>query len=209
MKKILDKLKSYLRVNNKLFLFLSILLVIGIIAGSIFSVTITDNDTELVNNYLINYLTSIKNGELLFLDSFVSTVLSNLIVVVLIWIFGISIIGIPVIFLIFFYKSFILGFTIGSILLNYKIKGILFSIIYVFPHHIINLLMLMIFIVYAYVVSLKIINAVFKRTEVNFKPITYKYLSILGIVLITILLTSFYSSFIVPRLLKLIIPIML
>ena len=69
--------------------------------------------------------------------------------------------------------------------------------------------MLMIFIVYAYVVSLKIINAVFKRTEVNFKPITYKYLSILGIVLITILLTSFYSSFIVPRLLKLIIPIML
>ena len=209
MKKILDKLKSYLRVNNKLFLFLSILLVIGIIAGSIFSVTITDNDTELVNNYLINYLTSIKNGELLFLDSFVSTVLSNLIVVILIWIFGISIIGIPVIFLIFFYKSFILGFTIGSILLNYKIKGILFSIIYVFPHHIINLLMLMIFIVYAYVVSLKIINAVFKRTEVNFKPITYKYLSILGIVLITILLTSFYSSFIVPRLLKLIIPIML
>lgn len=208
MKRILDKLKNYFVVNKNLFLFLSILLIIGIIAGSVFSITINKTDSELVTNYLKNYLNSIKSNEINLLDSFISTSVSDIGLVLFIWLLGFSVIGIPIIFILFFYKSFVFGFTIGSILINYKAKGILLSIIYMIPHHAIKLLIIMMLIIYAYIISVKIIKAILKRTEISFKSVTYKYLKLLGIVIAITTILSLYSSFIVPKLIKLIIPIL-
>lgn len=207
MKKILDKLKAYFKVNKKMFLFLSILLIIGIAAGSIFSITINDSDTELVSNYLKNYISSISNNEINLLDSFVSTSISDLLIIIIIWLLGFSVIGIPIIFIIFFYKSFIFGFTIGSILINYKIKGIILSIIYMIPHHILNLILLMTFIIYAYIISSKILKAILKRDKIDFGPITHTYAVALGITSIISLILTTYGSFVVPNIIKLCLPL--
>lgn len=203
MKKILDKFKAYFKIKKKLFLFLSILLVIGIVAGSIFSITLNDTDTELVNSYLENYINSISNNEINLLDSFVSTSISDLLIIIIIWLLGFSVIGIPIIFIILFYKSFIFGFTIGSILINYKIKGIILSIIYMIPHHIINLLLLMTLITYAYIISSKILKAILKRDKIDFATITHTYAIALGITSITSLILASYGSFAVPNIIKL------
>lgn len=208
MKKLLDKFKKYFIVNKKLFLFLSILFIIGIIAGSVFSLTINETDSSLVTNYLKNYLNSISNNEINLLDSCISTILSDVILISAIWLLGFSVIGIPIIFILFFYKSFVFGFTIGSILINYKVKGILLSIIYMIPHHIIKILLLMILVIYAYSISIKILNAILKKKEISFSKITTTYLILLGIILSISLFLSLYSSFIVPKLIKLLIPIL-
>jgi uncharacterized membrane protein SpoIIM required for sporulation len=55
-------------------------------------------------------------------------------------------------------------------------------------------------------ISIKIIGAVVKRREVNFKDITYKYLIILGITCLFLLLSSLYEAYIVPKLIKIIVP---
>jgi stage II sporulation protein M len=119
-----------------------------------------------------------------------------------------SVIGLPVIIFLFFYKSFVIGFAISSILMKYKVKGLLLSIIYIFPHHIINILLLMILISYAFLISIGIINAVVKRKEISFKDITYKYLVILGFISFILIFLSLYEAFIVPKLIKLIIPLL-
>lgn len=208
MKKILDKFKNYFVVNKKLFLFLSILFVIGLIAGSVFSLTINETDSSLVTNYLKNYLNSITNNEINLLDSFISTISSDILLIVAVWLLGFSVIGIPIILILFFYKSFVFGFTIGSILINYKVKGILLSIIYMIPHHIIKILLLMILVIYAYSISIKILNAILKKKEISFSRVTTTYLILLGIILSISLFLSLYSSFVVPKLIKLLIPIL-
>lgn len=208
MKKILDKLKDYFKVNKKLFLFLSILLVIGVISGSIFSITISKSDSEVVNTYLKNYISSIGNNEINLLDSFLSNSISNLLIIIIIWLMGLSVIGIPIVFIIFFYKSFIFGFTVGSILINYKVKGILLSIIYMFPHQIINLIVLMTLVIYSYIVSSKLLKALLKKDKIDFSSITHTYSLILGITILITLIFTAYASFIVSKLIKIIIPLL-
>lgn len=209
MKKLMDKFKEYFKVNKRLFLFLSILLIIGITAGSIFSVILKEEDLRLVTEYLTNYLNSIDKMEINTTTSFVSSFLSQLTIIVIIWILGFSIIGIPVIFLMFFYKCFVFGFTIGSIIINYKAKGILLSFIYMIPHHIIKLILMMILIIYAYQLSIKLLKAVLKKGEITFKNITSNYLIVFIITVSFELLLSLYGSYIVPKLIKLIIPMLI
>ncbi len=208
MKKKMDKLKEYLKMNKKVFVFLFILFIIGLAAGSIFRVTLNDNDTSLVNTYLDNYINSIKDNTIVFKDTFFNSISSNLLITVLIWLLGISVIGLPIIIFLFFYKSFVIGFAISSVLMKYKVKGLLLSIIYIFPHHIINILLLMVLISYAFLISIGIINAVIKRKEISFKDITYKYLIILGLISSVLIFLSLYEAFIVPKLIKLIIPLL-
>ena len=207
MKKKLDKLKEYLKMNKKVFIFLFVLFIVALVAGSIFSVTLNDNDTALVNTYLENYINSINDNTINFKDTFINSISSNLIVTIIIWLLGISVIGLPIIIFLFFYKCFVIGFAISSILMKYKVKGLLLSIIYIFPHHIINILLTMILISYAFIISIKIIGAVIKRKEISFKDITYKYLVILGLTCLVLIFSSLYEAFIVPKLIKLIMPL--
>ena len=107
----------------------------------------------------------------------------------------------------FFTKSFILGFSISSIILNYKLKGCLLSFIYIFPHHIINIFLLILLVIYAFAFSIKIINALFNKQTIDFKLITNKYLTVLVITIIGILITSLIEVFITPLIIKLLLPI--
>jgi len=207
MKKKMDKLKEYLKMNKKIFIFLLVLFIVALIAGSIFSVTLNDSDTALVNTYLENYINSINDNTIIFKDTLINSISSNLITTVIIWLLGISVIGLPIIIFLFFYKCFVIGFAISSILMKYKVKGLLLSIFYVFPHHIINILLTMVLISYAFIISIKIINAVIKRREISFKDITYKYLVILGLTCLVLVFSSLYEAFIVPKLIKLIMPL--
>ena len=84
-------LKLYVLKNKRLIIFLSILVLIAIAAGSVLSVTISSNDNELVRNYLTNYISSINSKELVMLDSFLSSLINNTILVLLIFLFDIDI----------------------------------------------------------------------------------------------------------------------
>ena len=85
------------------------------------------------------FFTSIKDGNLNFSVTLQNSLSSNGISLFVIWIFGISIIGIPFILIHLFLKSFILFFSFVSIIANYHFKGIFLSVVYIFPHQIVNL----------------------------------------------------------------------
>ena len=125
MKVKMDKLKNKLKNNNKLIIFLVTLIIIGIIAGTIFSLVINSSDKTLVADHLKNFFEAVKNNNLNQLDAFKSAVIDNYISTIMIWLLGISIIGLPIILVLFFSKAFVICFTIGSILINYKFKGLL------------------------------------------------------------------------------------
>lgn len=206
MKKM-DKLTHKIKSNKKIIIFLLTLIIIGIISGTIFSLVISSSDKSLVLEQLNSFLEAIKNNSLNQVDAFKNSILDNFSITIIIWLLGISIIGLPIIILLFFSKSFIIGFTIGNIILNYKTKGILLSLIYIFPHHITNIILYTILIIYALALSIKLIYSIFKRKIIDFKPIINKYLFILLICIIGFSLTSLYESFIMPKLIGLILPI--
>ena len=205
MKQKMQHFKQYFIVSKKMYLFLFILFIIAIIAGSVFSITLNEVDNDLVTTYLNNYLNLVKEKNIVFKESFLNFILSNSITNLIIWLLGFSVIGIPIIIFLFFYKCFIIGFAISSIILRYKAKGILLGLLYVFPHHIISILLLMILSIYALSVSINIIKAILKRKEISFKEITNRYIVILLIIFISTLLLGIYESYILPKILFMII----
>ncbi len=195
MKKKINILKEYFKVNKKMFLFFEILLLIGVLSGSIFSLTLNETDAVLVSEYLNNFIESISNNS--YKDALLNAVLSNSLILTIIFLLGFSVIGIPFVILIFFYKAFIIGFSFASIILNFKSKGILLSFFYIFPHHALNLLVLMVLIIYSVLISLNLIRAIISKTNINTNNIKYFKLYLLSMSIS--FLSSLYESILMPK----------
>lgn len=202
MKKYLDKLKRKVHFNKNLFVFLFVLVMTGLFAGALFSVILSDSDKKMVSDYLNNFLLNLSSDKINFNISFFNTLIFTLGFALLIWIFGISIIGVLLVLPFLFFKSFILGFSVGSILINFKIKGIILSLIYIVPHHAINILVYILISAYSIMISYRMLTCMFKKKSFDFKLFMSKYSFILIFSLIILFITSLYESFILPYVLK-------
>lgn len=207
MKKMWDKFKSIFTINKKLLVFLSIISVIAIIAGSILVVLLSNEDKTLTMNYINTYFENISNNKLDYVNALKNSLISNILFVLMIWLLGISVIGVPVIIIMYFSKVFTLGFSISTIISMFKAKGCLYAFLYVFPHHIISLITYVYLITYAIAVSIKLLNAFIKKKSIDFKPIINKYKLVLGVSLIIVIIMSLLEIFLSPFLMKFVLKI--
>lgn len=200
----MDKLK--IKIDKKIFVFLLVLTIIGISVGAILVTILNNSDKTLTTEYINEFVNNIENNKLDYLFALKNNLFSNLTYVVLIWLLGISVIGLPIMLIMFFSKSFILGFSIGAVLETFKAKGILFSLVYVFPGQVVNLLFLLFLMMYAMSFSFKLIYVILKKQSLDFRVVMNRYFKIFLLVLIVTLLMTLYDTFLMPKLIKLIIP---
>ncbi len=193
----LDKLKQYFYINKKDIIFFGIIFIIALISGSVFSIVLNGNDKLLVTNHLSEFFSNLN--KLNSFNEFKDSIIFNYCCIMLIWFLGFSIIGIPLMLFFYFIKSFIIGFSIGSIILNYKLKGILLSFFYIIPHTLINMLMYLLIIIYAINISKKLIYCIMYKKNLDFKLIINKYSIILFITIVSITISILYESFLLPK----------
>lgn len=197
--------KDKLLLQKRKYLFLLIIMLIGFISGILFLFFISKEDTSLLSKELNNFFSNIKNNELNFTNTLINSISSNMLSLVIIWLLGISIIGIPFILFFLFFKSFVLGFSIISILSNYGFKGILLSISYIFPHQLIYLIIWLLLTYYAFSFSIKLVKILFFKKNINIREYFLKYLKIAGISLITLIICSLFETYITPHFINLFI----
>lgn len=201
MKKYLDKLKRNIKINKTLFVFLTVLVIVGLASGALFASILSETDKKIVSDYLNNFIINIKNNNVS--QNLIDTLTCNLGISIIIWIVGISIIGIILIIPLIYIKSFILGFTIAEIIINFKINGILLSLTYIIPNQIINILVYIIISSYSIMISYKMIKSMKNKNNFNFKNIMNRYTYILIFSLIILFITSLYEVYVLPNILKL------
>ena len=189
---------------KKKYLFLIIIVIIGVITGFIFANIISNNDQKIVYEKITYFFNNIKEDvHIKYWNNLLFSLKNNIIYLILITIFGLSIIGLFFNNFILFLKSFILGFIASSIINIYLYNGIVLSIIYVFPFMILNLFTYLIMIAYANDFSVKLFYLLFKKKEYNFHIIIKKYFTVSLICLVLLLVSSLYETFITPFVLKL------
>ena len=202
--KVMDKLKKEIRFNRNIFIFLTILMIIAIISGSLFSLVINSSDKKQVAEYLNNFFNNLSLEKLNYINILINSISGNLFLDIIIWLLGFSIIGIPVIIFIYFSKIFSIGFTFSNLIINYKIKGLLYSIFYLIPYGLLIIISYVILINYALSVSCKLFSSIVKKKSIDFKPIITKYLKALLVAIIFIVLASLTECFIMPFIFKII-----
>lgn len=207
MKKVMDKFKSSIKYNKKLIVFLVVLGIIALAAGSIFTVMLNSSDKELTLNYINNFMNNLSNNNLDYIGALKNGFISCLSFIIVIWLLGMSVIGIPIILFMYFSKIFVLGFSVSAIISNYGLKGCLLSFSYIFPHQIIKMIIYTILTLYALKVAGKILYYIIKKEKLDFKVILHNYLFVLlGTICVSILMILF-EVYITPKFISLFLPL--
>lgn len=199
----MDKLKSLFKINRNVFAFLFCLMLVGVAFGSCLPLFLSTDDKILVSNYLSNFFSHVSSN-IDYFSVFKNSIFSNGLFFLLIWLLGISAIGVPVVLFLFFYKCFIFGFSISSIIINYGFKGILFSIFYIFPNQVINIFCFLIVTSYSLIFSIKLIGLFFKKSEFNISSSFNRYFKIFVACFVLFILSSLYETFIGTNILRLV-----
>ena len=197
----MDKLKNIFKVNNRVFVFLLCIAILGILFGSILPIFLNVDDKRMVSEYLLSFSSYIKSNFdfLMFLKN---GLLSDSLFLIIIWLLGVSIIGVPIILLLFFYKCFVIGFSMSSIIINYGFKGILFSFIYIFPHRVISVFLYIVLSSFSLLFSIKLLFFILRKTDFNIRVSFRKYLCVFLICFFVDFLMVLYESFVNPHLLR-------
>lgn len=139
-------------LNKKLYVFMSIILVIGFIVGIVFVVLLDEATKEIlflnINEVLQNFSYVNTNDLIIHL-----VILSSLLIL------SMFLIGGSLVLFFMFYNGFSIGFIISSLTCIFGIKGILFGSIYVIIYKLLFLIMLVVFSVNLF----KIIKCVIDR----------------------------------------------
>lgn len=203
MKKILDKLIDNVKFDKRYVFFMLVIVILGIITGSLFIIILNSADKELIKEYISDYISNINNQ-----DNLYNNIMLNYSSVILISVIGFTYFLFPLNILILFYKAFVIGFSISSFIMCYKFKGLLLSIVYVFPHHILNILFLSLITAFTTKLSIKMINHILKRHSVDLRLYFNKYMCMLLVVSILFIFTTLYETYIIPPLLNFLLKIL-
>lgn len=205
MNKIMNKAKQNITNQKKKYLFLSTIILIGIISGLIFIFFISKEDKSLVKTELDAFFHYIKQNQIEYVPNLINSILSNLSYLVIIWILGISIVGIPIIIFILFLKGFIFGFSFSSIIANYGFNGILLAIVNQLPHNLFLLIIFLLISFYAINFSTRLFRILFLKENINLAPYFKRYNQVAIICVIGVIICSLLETFLAPFLMEMLL----
>ena len=205
MKKIWDKTFKKIHTNKRMLVFLFTLLFMAVLFGSFFATKLSTNDLEEIKSSLDTFFSMTKQNKLNPLPAFFQSFGANIMFTIAIWILGISVIGAPLMIVLFFMKAFTFGFTIASMIKIYHLKGLLYSLIYIFPHQVINLLVFIFFIMFSMSLSITLSQALLKKKTVDFSKVMNRYVFILAITIGILIITSLLEIYLMPFLFRMVV----
>lgn len=186
------------RITNILFpsksisTFIISFFIIGIISGSIFLICLSTGDKTIVSTELRGIISGNLTGNIK------NTLTINLLYIISIFILGISTIGLVFNGFIVYLKGFVTGFCVSSMIYIYKVKGLLLGLIYLIPHNIINILIILSLSIYSIIFSLGIIKQITGKriNTINLlKRYTFIFLVSLGVIILTSIIEVYFTTF--------------
>jgi stage II sporulation protein M len=132
-------LKDYFKRNIIQYIFLSLILISGIIAGSITVNFLSDIQSVNLQRYISGFLANVNDVSVDYSSIFFLSMSNNLKTAVLLILLGLSVIGIPFILAVILFRGFILGFTVAFLIEELGAKGLILSILSIFPQNLIIL----------------------------------------------------------------------
>lgn len=155
---------NYIRENSSMYLFVIVLFLMGVIFGAVIVNSLSFTQKEDLFYYLNQFFGQMENGKLAeSSDLFRQSFFHNIKFIGLMWLLGISIIGLPIILILLFTKGMVVGFTVGFLVNQMGWNGFLLAFVSILPQ---NFIIIPVFIVTASVAvmfSLKMIQRQFLK----------------------------------------------
>ncbi len=203
-------MRHYAKENVSLYIFVSVLFVMGVIFGALMVNALSLEQKQEVTRFLGSFFHSVDQG--LSVDAktaFQQAFFMHIKWVGLIWLLGCSVVGLPIVLILDFFKGVLVGFTVGYMVGQLSWKGMLFALASVAPQNVIIIPALMISSVAAISFSIYLIkNRLIQQKGTFRKPfMSYSliHLSMVGLLFGASLMEAFLS----PILMKWVTPMLM
>ncbi len=188
-------------INSKIFKILVVTLVIGFIIGIISFIFM---DKSSLQSSIINYINLIKNDNYNYSNGLILSIISNIKYSSIIWISGIIFFCSLVIPLIIIYRGISLSLTISAIIYTYKLKGVLYALIIVFPT-ILNELIFLFLSYYSINFSIKCFNTIKNNKDINLRSFIKNYFYIFLILSSLLIISSLIEIYLCSNIIKFVV----
>lgn len=133
--KIRNWLYKHFQNNFIIYFTMTIFLIIGIIIGAITIKILNIEQKSQIIGFFNSFFKMLNNNDVDSFQLLKQSVLSNFKTILIIWITGMVVVGIPAIPIIVILRGFALGFTVGFLVNEFGAKGFLFSLLAVLPQN--------------------------------------------------------------------------
>lgn len=127
---------EYLKYRWFIVLFVLMFFCMGMFFGATAARAIGTDQADHLAGYFNSFLDKVTTTPVSEQMYFRHSVLSNLYIMLGIYVLGLTVVGIPLILVAVFIRGFILGFTIGFLVREKAVKGLMFAFVSVLPHNI-------------------------------------------------------------------------
>ena len=185
-------------INSKIFKILVVTLVIGFIIGIISFIFM---DKSSLQSSIINYINLIKNDNYNYSNGLILSIIFNIKYSSIIWISGIIFFCSLVIPLIIIYRGISLSLTISTIIYTYKLKGVLYALIIVFPT-MLNEIIFLFLSYYSINFSIKCYNTIKNNKDINLRLFIKNYFYIFLILSLLLIISSIIEIYLCSNIIK-------
>ncbi len=194
-------------INTYMLLFLAF--TVGICAGAFTVNGLSFNQSSELTNYFYGFLNLINHQNIDSVELFKITVIENFKLIALLWVLGVTIIGVPFIYIAVGIKGFVTGFSSGFIVAACGIKGVLFVFLSTLPKEIIIVPFIIALGVSGINFSLTILKSRSNRlpSKISLKSSFAAYCLVTALFSIMILVGALFESYVSPMFIKMIAPL--
>ena len=111
---LLEMIKKHIVHNKKEYMVVALLFIAGIFLGVLFVNHIQESQKLEITSYFGAFVENMKNTDSLnYMDLLKTSIQQNGLLAIVLWFFGTTVIGLPVVFGVVLYRGFCLGYTIA------------------------------------------------------------------------------------------------
>ncbi|WP_106768058.1 stage II sporulation protein M [Paenibacillus faecalis] len=193
-----------------LYVFVAVLFLVGVLFGALMVNALSLEQQQDLAGYLDHFFLTLHEGAGQMQTSFGSIAALHLKWIGLIWILGLSVIGLPGILILDFFKGVLIGFTVGYLVGQYSWQGLLFALVSIAPQNLLVIPVLIMCSVAAISFSLFIIKnrLIMQRSRSVTKPFT-SYIGLTFIMVLLILGVSMFETWVTPGMMQWVAPMLL
>jgi len=201
-----QRINGYLKANIVTYFFIILIFIIGVVVGALAVRTLPDEQKSQLIGYLHIFFTGLtQEGRISITGENIitSVMFTNGKTILLMWILGFTIVGIPFVLFILFTRGFIIGFTVGFLVNEYVMRGLLFAFASVLPHNFFAIPAILIMGVSATKFSLMLVRRkTYNKINLWYEAAGYSIISMAA--LIMVLFAALLEVYISPVFMKLV-----
>lgn len=193
------QMRLYMREHLPLYLFVSVLLVMGIVFGALMVNALSLGQKEEMARHVNSFLQIANQGsEFGGTNTLWDSFSLHLKWIGLIWILGLSVVGLPLIFVLDFLKGVLVGFSVGYLVGQLSWKGMLLAFVSIAPQNLIIIPALVLCSVGACAFSIYMVRNRFMQKRGALYPAFMKYTTMTIGMAVLLFLVALFEAYLSP-----------